>query len=99
MQGKAIRTVPLLSALIFGFLTSMCLAASVCADPNQRSVEIGGNFAEGWVGKHNKPLVHAEVLLYSSSGKIIWNGITDEKARSATRTVAGRLSYRGFGLG
>jgi hypothetical protein len=83
MQRTAIRAA-LFSALMFGFPTTMCFASSLCRDPNQRSVEIGGNFAEGWVGKHNKPLVHAEVLLYSSSGKIIWSGITDDKGTFST---------------
>src|SRR5262245_47054475 len=57
---------------------SLCLAATVCPDPNLRQAKIGGDAISGYVLLHKKPLRFARVRLYPASGKADWTGRTDK---------------------
>ena len=56
-----------------------------CPDPAQRGVTIGGNTIHGVVERlHHETAKVQEVNLYSSSGKMVWKGKTDEEGMFTT---------------
>ena len=88
------------AAVATALLTFLSLAAARCPDPRLQDATIGGNTITGGVVLHKKPLRHAEVRLYFSSGEIAWTGKTDKNGRFGTSELKPgdyRIEIRGWG--
>ena len=85
MACTAWRTTLLWSSLILLAAISTPVAATDCPHSDQRKVTIGGNRIHGVVERlNNRPAKFQEVDLYSSSGKIAWQGKTDAEGMFGT---------------
>jgi hypothetical protein len=61
---------------------------SRCPDPDLRQAEIGGDRITGVVLRQGKPVLAAQVTVYSSSAKIAWFGTTDNEGRFTSDKLA-----------
>ena len=81
------------------FVSTLCFA-SQCPDAMLRQAVIGGGTIEGSVVLHEKPLKSAQVLVYFSTGKTAWVGMTDKHGNfriTHLRPDTYRLDVRGWG--
>ena len=75
-------------------------AGSRCNDPKGREVAISGDTISGIVFQNGKPLKHAQVKIYSSTGKTAWVWSTDQEGKFTTpklRRGAYRVNITGWG--
>ena len=80
---------------------SLCVAAPLCPEPDQREAKIGGNVITGSVWLHGRPLRGARVQLYDSAGiPVLLLAFTDNDGRFATGKLSPgiyRLEVDGWG--
>ena len=89
-----------LAFIVWCSLSVSAQAFSRCHDPKGREVAIDEDTISGIVFQNGEPLRHAQVKVYSSTGKTAWVWRTDQDGKFTTpklRRGAYRVDITGWG--